>query len=151
MTSTRPSRPSAAPAAETLPSGMVAGQYPHDGYTVVWAIGEIDIATAKGLMQELAIAVHSQHFRVIVDLTDVTFMDSTGLNALVLARRKANAGGGEVRLVAASARIRKILHITGLEQVFPVHSTIEESISQGPGVRTIATPVRFPGQVGFRE
>lgn len=146
MTSTRPSPPSAAVAAETFSGGLVAGHYSLDGYTIVWAQGEIDIATANGLMQELANAVHAQHCRVIVDLTEVTFMDSTGLNALVLARRKANAGNGEVRLVGACAMVRKILRLTGLEQVFPVHSTIEESIGPMPAVQHDWTRASGPGR-----
>ena len=96
--------------------------------TVVWARGEIDAATEPDLTQELAEAVRTHPCRVIVDLTQVTFMDSTGFNALVRARAE---GNGELRLVGASGMVYEVLRMTGLEEVLTVHSTIEESIGQG--------------------
>ena len=128
----RPSPARASPAVGTLSNNPVVGHYSHDAHTIVWAQGEIDIATVHCLRQELATAAHARRSRVIVDLTDVTFMDSTGLNALVFARREANAGGGEIQLVGACRLILKILRITGLDQIFPIHSTVGEAI--GPGV-----------------
>ena len=146
MTSLRQSSLGDAPAADSSGNGQVAGRYALDGYTVVWAHGEIDLATAPALMQELACAVRTQQCRVIVDLTQVSFMDSTGLNALVLARRKAETSSGELRLVGACPLIRKVLRITGLERVFPLYSTIEESIGQESPVPHIATLVQLPMQ-----
>lgn len=151
MTSARPSSPRATPAAGTGLNGQVAGRYSHDGYTIVWAHGEIDIANANDLMQELADAVHAHQCRVIADLTQVTFMDSTGLNALVLARRRAEAGGGELRLVGACGVVRKLLHLTRLDEVFPVHSTIAESIDSGPApVPHIGTMAQHPAEAELR-
>lgn len=145
MTSQRTSPPRA-DGADTSSNDQVAGRYAHDGYTIVWVRGEIDMATAPALLRELAEAVRAQQCRVIVDLTDVTFMDSTGLSALVLARRRAVASGGEVRLVGASGMLRKVLRITGLDEIFPVHSTIEESIDSGPTVQHNGTVVHLPAQ-----
>ena len=137
-------------AADACSNGLVAGRYAQGGYTVVWVRGEIDMATAPALLGALAEPVRAQQCRVVVDLTDVTFMDSTGLNALVLARSRANAGSGEVRLVGASGMLRKVLRITGLDQTFPVHSTIEESIAPGPAVQHNGTVVHLAAQAEFR-
>ena len=112
----------------SAPDGRVAGRYSRDGCTIVWAQGEIDVATAPDLRHELADAVSVGRCKVIVDLTQVTFMDSTGLNILVRARRAAEARGGELRLVGAGETIRRLMCITGLDQIFTIHSTIEESI-----------------------
>lgn len=144
MTSPRPSPPRADPAA-ACSNGQVAGRYSHVGYTVVWAQGEIDIATGPDLMQELTGAVGADQCRVVVDLTRVTFMDAIGLNALALAKRRAEAGHGEVRLVGASGMVRTVLHITGLDQIFPVHSTIEESIRPRPAAQHNGTAVQHDG------
>ena len=144
MTSTRASR------ADTLSNGLVAGRYSFDGYTVVWAHGEIDVATAPALMHELAGAVRAQQCRVIVDLTQVTFMDASGLNALAIATRRADVRDGEVRLVGACGIVRKVLHITGLEQVLPIHSTIEESIGRRCAVQHNGSVVQFPVQAASR-
>ena len=128
------SPPSAARAVESFSSGVVAGHYSHDGYTIVWAQGGDRRRHGEWPDAGAANAVHAQQCRVIVDLTDVTFMDSSGLNVLVLARRKAEAGRGELRLFGACRMVRNVLHMTGLDQVFPVHSTIEESIGLGSAV-----------------
>ena len=139
--------------ADAFSNGQVAGRYAQDGYTVVWVRGEIDMATAPALLGALAEPVRAQQCRVVVDLTDVTFMDSTGLNVLVLARGWANAGSGEVRLVGACRMVRKILHITGLDEIFPVHSTIEESIGhavQHNGKAVNGTAVQHPAPAEFR-
>lgn len=144
MTSTRPSR------ADTFSDALVAGHYSLDEYTVVWAHGEIDVATAPALMHELAVALRAQQCRVIVDLTQVTFMDASGLDALAIARRRADVRDGEVRLVGACGIVRKVLHITGLEQIFPIHSTIEESIGRRCVARHNGTVVQFPVQAASR-
>lgn len=136
-------------AADAFSNGQVAGRYAQDGYTVVWVRGEIDMATAPDLMKELAEPVRAQQCRVVVDLTDVTFMDSTGLNVLVLARNWASAGSGEVRLVGSSGIVRKVLRISGLDQIFPVHSTIEESI--GPAVQHNGKAVKRQPSAGVES
>lgn len=125
MTSRPPITPRARPALDGTSRSRVVGHYSQDGHTIVWAQGEIDIVTAPALMQELTVAVRVQPCRVVVDLTDVTFMDSTGINALVVARRRADIGSGELRLVAPCRLVRKVLRITGLDQILPVDSTIE--------------------------
>ena len=139
-----------APAVHSCWNGPVAGRYSHDGYSIVWAHGEMDVATTPDLMRELAEAVRAQRCRVIVDLTQVTFMDSTGFNALALARHTAEAGHGEVRLVGAGETVREVLRITGLEEVFPVHSTIEESINAESGVQHNGSAVQHPTRGEFR-
>jgi anti-sigma B factor antagonist len=148
MTSPRPAPTGDEPVVHSCWNGRVVGRYSHDGYTVVWAHGEIDMATAPDLMQELAEAVCAHPCRVIVDLTQVTFMDSTGFSALVRAR--ADAGNGELRLVGASGMLCEVLRVTGLEEVFPVHSTIEESIGQGPPAQHNGTVTQDSAQAEFR-
>ena len=144
MTSTRPSR------ADTFSDALVAGHYSLDEYTVVWAHGEIDVATAPALMHELAVALRAQQCRVIVDLTQVTFMDASGLDALAIARRRADVRDGEVRLVGACGIVRKVLRITGLEQIFPVHATLEESIGRRPAVQLDRSVVQLPARSSSR-
>lgn len=150
MTSPRFSPAGADPAAGSGANGRVAGRYSQDGYTIVWVQGEIDLATVPALFKELADSVQAEQCRVIVDLTDVTFMDSTGLNALAVAWRSAEARAGEVRLVGVSSTIRRVLQVTGLEQFFPIHSTIEESIDSGRGSPPNRTVLQFPNEHEFQ-
>ena len=138
---TTPRHPGADHPVQPCWDGRVAGRYLHDGYIVVWAHGEIDMATAPELMKEVGEAVRARPGRVIVDLTQVTFMDSTGLNALVRAKHRAD---GEVRLVGPCEMVRKVLRLTGLEEVFPVHSTIEESVGPRPTAQHDGSAVHPP-------
>jgi anti-sigma B factor antagonist len=57
--------------------------------------------------------------RVIVDMRDVTFVDSTGLGALVGLRKQMLVRGGVVQVRGASLRVQQILTITGLHETFP--------------------------------
>jgi anti-sigma B factor antagonist len=80
--------------------------------------GEVDVATAPRLAEALREAASASSGDVTVDVSGVTFMDSTGLSALVEARR----GLGDRRLVlsGASPMLLRLLEITGLADVFVI-------------------------------
>jgi anti-sigma B factor antagonist len=83
--------------------------------------GEIDLYTApklhSALMNTLAA---SAPLRLVVDMTGVEFCDSTGMNVLLAAQRRAREDGGDVQLASPRPAIRKVLQVTGLESVFTV-------------------------------
>src|SRR5215469_307012 len=85
---------------------------------VVRVSGEIDIASAPKLREELLGAMRRHGARLALDLSCVTFMDCAGINALLAARRRARLKGGWVRVPRASQRARKVLTLTGLHQEF---------------------------------
>jgi anti-sigma B factor antagonist len=73
------------------------------------------------LHSELAAAVAGEGLpQVVVDMTGVEFCDSTGMNVLLAALRRARERGGELVLAAPRPAVRKILQVTGLESVFTV-------------------------------
>jgi anti-sigma B factor antagonist len=89
--------------------------------TIVTVAGEIDLYTAPRLHSELATAVSGEGLpRVLVDMTGVEFCDSTGMNVLLAALRRARERGGELVLAGPRPAVRKILQVTGLESVFTV-------------------------------
>ena len=94
---------------------------------VVTAAGEIDVQTAVGLGQAVQEAL-STSSSVIIDLSRVTFVDSTGLGALIDARKRAAAEGGSVSLVEPPDIVRRILAGTHLQQVFPVFDSLHEAL-----------------------
>ncbi len=71
--------------------------------------------------------------KLIVDLTKVDFLDSTGLGALIGGQRRAKEFAGEIRLVAKEGQILRLLRITGLLKVFAVYPTLADAL--GDGVR----------------
>ena len=90
---------------------------------VVSVAGEVDLSTSPPLREALEQAV-AQGPNVVVDLSGVTFLDSTGLGDLVRARESALSLGGHLQLVLTQPRIRRVLEITGLDAVFDIHETL---------------------------
>lgn len=96
--------------------------------TVVAVTGEIDVYTAPVLREELASLIDGQHTDLVVDLTAVRFMDSTGLGVLVGALKKVRTLGGELQLVIDQDKILKVFRITALTQVFTIHSSLDDAL-----------------------
>ncbi|MCG8917278.1 STAS domain-containing protein [Actinokineospora sp. PR83] len=91
---------------------------------VVSVTGEVDLATAPQLEAELSDALATPGATgVRVDLAGVEFMDSAGLRVLVAALRTAEEGGRTLTLAAPHDRVRRIIEITGLSEVFGLAGT----------------------------
>lgn len=92
---------------------------------VVVASGEIDIWTCPALQQALDAAMESSK-RVIVDLTDVTFLDSSGL-AVLLRARTHGLQDGAVPLAGAGGMVRRVLTIGGVSGEFHFYDSVDEA------------------------
>src|SRR5450756_1983109 len=91
--------------------------------------GEVDVYPAPMLREELAALIGAEHANLIVDLAEVSFMDSTGLGVLVGALKKIRTLGGELRLVIDQEKVLKVFRITALTQVFPIYATLDEALN----------------------
>jgi anti-sigma B factor antagonist len=100
-----------------------------DGRTIVEVEGEIDVYTAPKLRELLIDLVSQGNHRIIVDMTRVDFLDSTGLGVLVGGLKRVRSRDGSLRLVCGQERILKIFRITGLTKVFQIYTTIEEALN----------------------
>jgi anti-sigma B factor antagonist len=96
--------------------------------------GSLDIATSPTVRAALTSASERGGHQLIVDLTQVDFLDSTGLGALIGGQRRAREFNGEVRLVAKEGQILRLLRITGLLRVFAVYPTLDEAVHDGQRV-----------------
>jgi anti-sigma B factor antagonist len=96
-------------------------------HTVLEIRGEIDVYTAPRLREHLLELAGSGVSRLIVDLSRVEFLDSTGLGVLVGANRRLQASGGMLTLVCPHEKLLKIFRITGLDSVFRIHQTVESA------------------------
>jgi anti-sigma B factor antagonist len=85
-----------------------------DRITTIRVAGEVDVATAPQLRE----CLHNVDGVVVVDLTEVTFLDSTGLNVLVNARKRLLAVGGQLGLRNARAPVQRILQVAGVDDWF---------------------------------
>ena len=98
------------------------------GVPVVSVRGEIDVATAPRLRDELASTPGLGVDLCVVDLSAVTFLDSTALGVLVSAAQMCQEAGGELRLVVTAPHIYKVFTITGLDGVFAIHADIDQAL-----------------------
>jgi anti-sigma B factor antagonist len=103
------------------------------GVPVVSAPEEIDITNADMLQAALVESATHGPGTFVVDLTRTRFCDTAGLHALVSARKRAQAEGGEVLLVVPGAAVLRIFEVTGLDQVFPSFASLQEALAQVPG------------------
>lgn len=99
-----------------------------DGWSVLQVGGEIDVATAPRLREQLIKLVNEQRFMIVVDLGGVDFIDSTGLGVLIGALKRVRTHDGNLVLVCTEPRIAKVFEITGLNQVFQIHSSVDAAV-----------------------
>jgi anti-sigma B factor antagonist len=95
--------------------------------------GEVDINTAPALKQRIVEIIEEDKQHIIVDFSEATFIDSTTLGILVGGVKRLRPSGGWLSLVCTDENILKVLHITGLDQIFPIESSIEAALSAQAG------------------
>jgi len=96
-------------------------------HTIVAASGEIDLYTAPRLAAELnSVLARDDPARIVVDMSGVDFCDSTGMNVLLSALKRAREQGGGLELAGPRPAVRKILQVTGLDTVFTVLDHVGE-------------------------
>ncbi|OEV33725.1 hypothetical protein HS99_0038210 [Kitasatospora aureofaciens] len=101
-----------------------------DGQAVIVRLdGEVDLEDRQPLQQALARVMQTRPPQLIVDLTGLAFCHSVCLNALLTARRRAKAAGVEMVLAAPPPQTRRVLEITGTDQVFTICSSVRTALA----------------------
>jgi anti-sigma B factor antagonist len=100
---------------------------PHDGYHVCRLAGEVDAYTVGEFREALSGITDVK--RLIIDLTEVPFMDSAGLGALIGGIRRVREAEGDVAVVSSTASLNRLLHTTGFDRIVPVCETLEDSLT----------------------
>jgi len=100
------------------------------GLSVARLVGELDIAAASGLPQQLAQLGGGLPFRVVVDLSGLTFIDSSGLNGLVNAARAVESKGGWIVFAGATDHVARVLDIVRLDDAVEVEPTLAVALAR---------------------
>ncbi|MFF0018552.1 STAS domain-containing protein [Streptomyces sp. NPDC005374] len=99
-----------------------------DGITVLSVHGEIDYQTVGALTRAMSSGDAGSVHRVVVDLSQVTFMDSSGVNALILSYQAATAGRGWLRLAGVRGAVLRTLQLVGIDSVIPCRPTVRDAL-----------------------
>ncbi|MGY6499829.1 MAG: STAS domain-containing protein [Acidimicrobiales bacterium] len=97
------------------------------GHTVCRPIGELDAYTV-GQFRE-ALGDQASAGRLVIDLSEVPFMDSAGLGALIGGIRRAREAGGQVAVACSRPTLTRLLHTTGFDRIVPVTESIDDAIT----------------------
>lgn len=89
---------------------------------VVGLRGELDLRTAADLRELLLDLTSTGHHHILLDLSDLAFIDSAGLGVLIGGLRRARDHGGDLELAAPSPAVRLVLDVGGLSGVFQVRA-----------------------------
>ncbi|MCW1927657.1 STAS domain-containing protein [Bhargavaea beijingensis] len=89
-------------------------------------VGEIDAFTAPVLREKLSELTVQQGVKVEIDLSDVEYMDSTGLGVFVGYFKQVKESGGHVKITGLSPRLKRLFDITGLDEVMDIEGHQED-------------------------
>lgn len=107
---------------------MKVFQIPLSGeVTGVTVEGRLDAATVPTLEQTLQRLLFDGQAKLVIDLADVNYISSSGLRALLTARRQARSRGGNVHLCCLHPRVKEIFEMVGFMSVFGVYATRDEA------------------------
>jgi anti-anti-sigma factor len=91
---------------------------------VVTLPAEVDISTADQLRDELLAVIDEGVAVLVVDMSATTFCDSAALSALIIAHKRAAAAAAELRLVAVTAGVLRVMKLTGVDRLISTYATL---------------------------
>lgn len=115
-----------------------------DGAVLLTCRGELDVTTAPRLSVAIRRAVEKGTARLILDVSALEYMDSSGLTAVLNGREAAAEAGGRLAIACRpDARVRRLFTLTGLEAAIEIHGSADEALralaTRGGGTGTAST------------
>ena len=98
-------------------------------YTVVVLAGEVDATNSDELYGVLESVIAQQPRLLIVDMSELSFMDSTGLRMLLRSTRALDQQGGVLALAAPQVAVARVLQLTRADQLIPVYDSVADAIA----------------------
>jgi anti-sigma B factor antagonist len=99
----------------------------HLDYCVLVLAGEIDMHTAPALRDQLLALIEEDRRPLVVDLTDISFCDSAGVNIAAAAKKHAARHDVMLVVVGLQGRVDKIFRMTGMDRLIPTYATLPEA------------------------
>jgi anti-sigma B factor antagonist len=101
----------------------------HKDSIVIKLQGEVDLYAAPELKDHVNGAIESGKTKLVLDLTEATFIDSTTLGILVSGMKRLRPRGGMLAVLCPDPTMARIFDITGLNRMFSVHDTLEGALA----------------------
>lgn len=95
--------------------------------------GEVDVYTSPRVRAAMLEHLEQGCKYLIIDLTQVDYLDSSGLGILVAGLKRSRESGGEVFLVSPKPRIQHVLEVTGLQKVFTILDSVDAALARAEG------------------
>ncbi len=98
-----------------------------NNYAIVKFKGELDVASSIQARDVLKTLIEKGKVNLIIDLSDLTFIDSSGLGIIVVAYRSVKEKGGSIKFANVNPRVKKLFEITRTEKHFEFYNTVEDA------------------------
>jgi anti-sigma B factor antagonist len=119
---------------------LTMGTQRHTDITVISVGGELDLETAPQLQDQISTLMEQGVQRFVIDLSGVTFCDSTGLSVFVRTKNTSDETGGDIRLASPQPGVRRILQISGLYDALGTYDTVEQALTAPQQAATDVLP-----------
>lgn len=100
----------------------------HDQITLVEVSGRVDSMNANQFGDALTTQIDGGNVHLVLDLSSVEYMSSAGLREIVTSLKKAKKAQGDLRLAQPSQRVREVLEMAGLDQIFRIYASQEDAV-----------------------
>ncbi|MFB2556978.1 STAS domain-containing protein [Herbiconiux liangxiaofengii] len=98
-----------------------------DGIAVIRGDGRLNMVSGPALRETVLRAVDGGNTRVVVELSRIPFMDSSGLGALISCLKSTREKGGDLRIVAPSAQVSMVLKLSNVDTILRPYASVEEA------------------------
>ncbi|MFF4212094.1 anti-sigma factor antagonist [Streptomyces sp. NPDC001796] len=101
---------------------------PREDVALVTVKGFLDVDTATELHHHLANQMHHGRQHLLLDLSEVPFMDSSGINIILNAYKETRQVGGSIGLIDPAPAVQRILDLTGVSLTVPSYKTVQDAL-----------------------
>jgi anti-anti-sigma factor len=98
-----------------------------DRVAVLHPMGRLNMVAAPAFKSQVEETVESGRSRIVVDLAEVTFIDSSGLGALIAGLKATRQAGGDLRLAEVPEQVMTVLRLTNLDRVLRAHPSVADA------------------------
>ncbi|MCQ2736762.1 MAG: STAS domain-containing protein [bacterium] len=99
------------------------------GIKLVTVHGDIDVYSSPKVKDALYEIIDAEAYKIVINLEDIRYIDSTGLGVLIGALKKVKGSEGNITVVCSNPQIKKVFTITGLVKIFGIYPNNDEAVN----------------------